>query len=129
MATLQAPRRESAPLVMRRRTGSFERLWDRIEVRARRVEAQAAAEREEARTLLDELMRLPGAGQRFEALEREPRFWSLGMAEHLLAAATPESSADPARALHLAELALAVVRRLTPADYAESLLGEQEVVA
>jgi tetratricopeptide (TPR) repeat protein len=126
MGTLYALQAESAAPVRRRRKGSLDQLWDRVQARARRAQTQAAEERERAKALLDELMRLPNAEERLETVEREPRFWTLGVVEHLLATAQP---AAPASALHLAELALALVRRLTPQDYDESLLAEQEVVA
>src|SRR5215208_2952350 len=115
-----------ALVVSRRRKATLDRLWDRIQARLRRGLAQASEEREGAEALLAELMGLPEAEQRLETVEREPRFWTLGLAERLLAIAQP---ADSARALELAELALALVRRLEPQRYEESLLFEQEVVA
>src|SRR5262245_20416819 len=130
MGTWHALARVNAAVVVRQRlgTGALEHLMERVQARARRAEAEAAEEQARAAGLLAGPLGLPEAGQRFEAVEREPRFWILGLAEHLLATAATASSEDPAGALHLAELALALVRRLGPGHYAETLITEQEVV-
>jgi len=129
MGTLVRLCEAGTTVAIRRRQAGLNGLWDRMQARARRVEAQAVAEREEAAALLAELRALPAAGERLETVEREPRFWTLGMAEHLLATAATAKWVDAAGSAELAELALALVRRLEPQGCERSLVFEQEVVA
>ena len=69
----------------RRRT-SLEQIWARVEEKVLRAAAEREEEQRAAALLFAELMTLP-AERRLEAAGAEPRYWTLGLAERLLAAA------------------------------------------
>ena len=66
---------------------TLDELWSRMEARMARREEEGASEREAALSLMALLDCLP-TGQQLETVESEPRFWTLGLVETLLAAAS-----------------------------------------
>jgi tetratricopeptide (TPR) repeat protein len=118
--------KDSVHVLGRRRKGGLEDLFARVAARAERSAEDRARETAAAEALARELLAMPDAEHRLEAVEREPRFWTFGLVEHLLEAST---AAGPDDAGRLPELALAIVRRLPANRYGETLLVEQEILA
>src|SRR5215208_5766774 len=80
---------------------TLDELWSRMEARMARREEDGASEREAALSLMALLVCLP-TGQQLERVECDPKFWTLGLVETLLAAAASVQGSP----LHSVELAL-----------------------
>ena len=78
---------------------------------ARRADVLAAAQKRQAQGAFEELLRHPPEA-RAEAVETEPRFRSLALAELALEAAEEAAEEDPPQSRHFAGLAVAILERL-----------------
>src|SRR6185295_3076586 len=107
------------------RSSALERIWARLTARGVHLEAERAAELEQARPLFAELIAQP-EDRRLATIAGDSRYWTLAVADRLLQA-TERAKAGATRAQ--TELALAILERLEAARYgASTVSGRQAVV-
>lgn len=92
------------------------------------IEARILRERATAESEFQELVRLP-VGERCGAVETDPRFHTLGLANLILAAAREAVHHHLGRSLELAELARHVAHRLSPQVYGARQLRDLQSYA
>ncbi|HEY0783229.1 MAG TPA: tetratricopeptide repeat protein, partial [Thermoanaerobaculia bacterium] len=107
------------------RSSGLERIWARLTARGVRLEAERAAEQEQARPLFAELMAQP-EDRRLETIAGDSRYWTLAVVDRLLQA-TERASAAAVRAQ--TELALAILERLDTRRYGASTASGRQAVA
>jgi tetratricopeptide (TPR) repeat protein len=101
--------------------------WSRLAERLEARRAAAEQERQEAPGLLDELLAEPA--EQWRPRLRQARFLKLGVCEALIERTFDEGFREPAAAVRLGELAVALAEALDPETYGPSVVRDLEARA